>query len=67
MILEGRFAPGVTRRSMAVAAFMAVLILAPFIETTSRDARAGSGDEAPPPAGQPRNRKNLGIPVYGSV
>jgi beta-lactamase regulating signal transducer with metallopeptidase domain len=53
MILEGRFEPCVSRRSMFLIALLAVLVTPSFISTTHREARAGSKDEAPPVARKP--------------
>jgi len=53
MILEGRFAPCVSTRSMFVIALLALLVLPSFIRTTRMEARAGSNDDPPPPARKP--------------
>ena len=47
MILESRFAPCVSMKSMFVIALMALLVLPSFVQTTKTEARAGSIDEAP--------------------
>ena len=54
MILESRFAPCVSTRSMFVIALLAFLVLPSFVQTTTTEARAGPSDEAPaPPARKP--------------
>jgi beta-lactamase regulating signal transducer with metallopeptidase domain len=54
MILESRFAPSVSTRSMFVIALLAVLFLPSFVETTTTQAWAGPNDGAPAtPAGKP--------------
>ncbi len=50
MILENRFAPRVSTRSMFFIALFAFLILPSFMNTTKVEAWAGSNDETPPPA-----------------
>jgi beta-lactamase regulating signal transducer with metallopeptidase domain len=45
MILEGRFAPRVSRRPMFAIALLALLVLPSFVETATTQARAGSKDE----------------------
>jgi beta-lactamase regulating signal transducer with metallopeptidase domain len=52
MILENRFAPRVSRRSMFVIALFAALVLPSFVQTTNTAARAGSTDEGQPTAAQ---------------
>jgi len=48
MILESRFAPSVSTRSMLVIALIALLVLPSFVEIAETEARAGSKDEATP-------------------
>ena len=57
MILESRFAPSVSTRSMFVIALLAILVVPSFIRTTAMEARAESDDDAPPTAaaGKPDN------------
>jgi beta-lactamase regulating signal transducer with metallopeptidase domain len=47
MILESRFAPRVSKRSLCAIALVALLVLPSFVETTKAEAEAGSKDEAP--------------------
>jgi beta-lactamase regulating signal transducer with metallopeptidase domain len=47
MVLEGRFAPYVSGRSMFVIALLAFLVLPLFFQTTTMEARAVPSDEAP--------------------
>jgi beta-lactamase regulating signal transducer with metallopeptidase domain len=47
MILESRFAPSVSRRSLCAVALVALFVLPAFMRTTETQARAGSNDEAP--------------------
>jgi beta-lactamase regulating signal transducer with metallopeptidase domain len=47
MILESRFAPSVSVRSMFVVALLACLVLPSFVQTATREALAGADDEAP--------------------
>ncbi len=46
MILESRFAPRVSTRSMFVIALLALLVLPSFIQTSEREAWAGANDVA---------------------
>jgi beta-lactamase regulating signal transducer with metallopeptidase domain len=48
MILESRFAPWVSKRSMFVIALAAILVLPSSVQTTEMKARASSNDEATP-------------------
>jgi beta-lactamase regulating signal transducer with metallopeptidase domain len=47
MILESRFAPSVSVRSMFVVALLACLVLPSFVQTAQKEALAGADDEAP--------------------
>ncbi len=47
MILESRFAPRVSKRSMLVVAALAILVLPSFVQTTKTEAWAASKDETP--------------------
>jgi beta-lactamase regulating signal transducer with metallopeptidase domain len=49
MILESRFAPCVSTRTMFVMALFALVVLPWFVQTTKTEARAGSNDETPAP------------------
>jgi beta-lactamase regulating signal transducer with metallopeptidase domain len=62
MILERRFAPGLSARSMFFMGLLAFLVLAPFVQTTRTEARAGSSDGAPPPARKPDAPTTSGFP-----
>lgn len=46
MILESRFAPSVSVKSMFVVALFACLVLPSFVQTATREARGGSNDES---------------------
>ncbi len=46
MILERKFAPRLSTKSMAVAALFGILIVPSFVQTTTVEARAGSGTTA---------------------
>jgi beta-lactamase regulating signal transducer with metallopeptidase domain len=47
MILESRFAPYVSTKSLFVLALLAILVLPLFLQTTKTEARADSNEEAP--------------------
>jgi hypothetical protein len=47
MILQSRFAPGLSTRSMVVVALFALLFLPLFVQTIGTEAWAGSNDETP--------------------
>jgi beta-lactamase regulating signal transducer with metallopeptidase domain len=56
MILESRFAPSISPRSVFAIALLAILVLPLFIQTTRMEAVAGSKEEPPAPsqpAGKP--------------
>ncbi|HWB11893.1 MAG TPA: hypothetical protein VG826_21865 [Pirellulales bacterium] len=54
MILEDRFAPSVSARSMFVLALLALVVLPAFVQSAKTEARAASNEEAPAtPAQEP--------------
>jgi beta-lactamase regulating signal transducer with metallopeptidase domain len=63
MILESRFTPRVSRRSMLVISLLGLLVLPLFLRPTRMEARAGSSDEPPPPAARkPDDRTTSELP-----